>query len=266
MPDIAVLVKASLNPDMARIGPDDSVDLNSIPLKISDIDRNAVEEAVKLKEKLGGKLYAVSVLTWGPVKLRNKDLRLAVQEALAKGVDEAIVVADDELTPGDQTTTAKAIKAALEKHGVKPELILAGEATIDEVTSQVPGRLASLLGYKYLSFVRKLDVDNGRIIAERDLEDYIEVVEASLPAVVSVTQEINEPRPPTLLQIRRAARKPVKEYSASELENVGKPVRRIVQIRGVQVKRKQQIIEGDNLEEIAEKLIEALAREGVLKL
>ncbi|BAN89573.1 electron transfer flavoprotein subunit beta/FixA family protein [Aeropyrum camini] len=266
MPDIAVLVKASLNPDMARIGPDGSVDLSSIPLKISDIDRNAVEEAVRLKEKLGGKLYAVSILTWGPVKLRAKDLRLAVQEALAKGVDEAIIVADDELTPGDQATTAKAIKAALEKHGIKPDIILAGEATIDEVTSQVPGRLASLLGYRYLSFVRKLDIDDGRIVAERDLEDYIEIVEASLPVVVSVTQEINEPRPPTLLQIRRAARKPITEYKASDLEDVGKPMRKIVEVRGIQVKRKQQIIEGDSLEEVAEKLIEALTREGVLKL
>ena len=263
---IAVLVKASLNPDMVRVGDDGRVDLSSIPLKISDIDRNAVEEAVRLKQKLGWRLVGVSVLTWGPVEARMKDLRLAVQEALAKGVDEAIVVADDSLLPGDQSMTAKLIKAALESHNIKPDLILAGEATIDEVTSQVPGRLAALMGYSYVSFARKLEVSNGRVVAERDLEDYIEVVEAPLPAVVSVTQEINEPRPPTLLQIRRAARKPVKTVKASDIGFSGGPSRRILEVRGVQVKRKRVIIEASSLEEAAERLIDALVSEGVLKV
>ncbi len=263
---IAVLVKASLNPDVIRVEPDGSIDVKSIPLKISDIDRNAVEEAVRLKQKLGWKLIAVSVATWGPISARMKDLKLAVQEALAKGVDEAIVVADDSITPGDQLTTAHAIKTALEREGVRPKLILAGEATIDEVSSQVPGRLAALLGYNYISFARRLEVEGGKVIAERDLEDYVEVVEAPLPAVVSVTQEINDPRPPTLLQIRRAARKPVKTVTSSELGGLEKPRRRILEVRGIQVKRKQVILEGDSLEEIAEKLIEALVKEGVLRL
>ncbi|MCE4603396.1 MAG: electron transfer flavoprotein subunit beta/FixA family protein [Aeropyrum sp.] len=266
MNDIVVLVKASLNPDMVRVGSDGSIDLASIPLKISDIDRNAVEEAVRLKEVLGGKLYAISILTWGPVASRMKDLKLAVQEALAKGVDEAFVVADDSLTPGDQATTASAVKEVLSKEGIKPALILAGEATIDEVTSQVPGRLAALLGYQYLSFVRKLELSGGKIIAERDLEDYIEVVEADLPAVISVTQEINEPRPPTLLQIRRASRKPIKELRAGDLPGIQMPLRKILGIKGIQVTRKQVIIEGSSMEEIADKLIDALIQEGVLKI
>lgn len=263
---IAVLVKASLNPDMVRVEPDGSIDVTSIPLKISDIDRNAVEEAVRLKQRLEWRLVAVSVVTWGPVNVRMKDVRLAVQESLAKGADEAIVVADDSLIPGDQALTAKAIKAALERNGIKPQLILAGEATIDEVTSQVPGRLAALLGYSYVSFVRRLEVEGNKIIAERDLEDYVEVVEAPLPAVVSVTQEINEPRPPTLLQIRRAARKPMKTLTARELGELGRPKRRLLEIKAIQARRKQVIIEGESLEEVAEKLLEALAREGILKL
>ncbi|MCE4611033.1 MAG: electron transfer flavoprotein subunit beta/FixA family protein [Desulfurococcales archaeon] len=263
---IAVLVKASLNPDMVRAEPDGSIDVSAIPLKISDIDRNAIEEAVRLKQRLGWKLVTVSVVTWGPVSARMKDVRLAVQESLAKGSDEAIVVADDALTPGDQTLTAKAIKAALERSGIKPQLILAGEATIDEVTSQVPGRLAALLGYSYVSFARKLEVEDGKVIAERDLEDYVEVVEAPLPAVVSVTQEINEPRPPTLLQIRRASRKPIKTFGLRELGDIGKPSRKLLEIKAIQARRKQVIIEGETLEEIAEKLIEALAKEGVLQL
>lgn len=266
MGDVVVLVKASLNPEMIRQSPDGSVDLKAIPLKISDIDRNAVEEAVKLKQVLGGKLVAISILTWGPVQARVKDLRLAVQEALAKGVDEAYVVADDALTPGDQVTTATAVKAVLERAGVKPDLILAGEATIDETTSQVPGRLAEILDYSFVSFVRRLEVRDGYIVAERDLEDYIEVVEAPLPAVVSVTQEINEPRPPTLLQIRRAARKPMRQLKASDLDGVVMPKKKILEMKVLQVKRKQVILEGPNLDEIADKLLDLLVQEGVLKL
>ena len=266
MGDLVVLVKASLNPEMVRQSPDGSVDLKAVPLKISDIDRNAVEEAVRLKQVLGGRLIAVSILTWGPVQARMKDLRLAVQDALAKGVDEAYVVADDSITPGDQATTATAVKAVLDRAGVKPDIILAGEATIDETTSQVPGRLAGILGYSYVSFVRRLDVRDGYIIAERDLEDYIEVVEAPLPAVVSVTQEINEPRPPTLLQIRRAARKPIRQLKASDLEGVVPPRKRILEMRVLQVRRKQVILEGSNPDEVAEKLIDLLVQDGVLKL
>jgi len=263
---IAVLVKASLNPDVVRVGEGGSIDLSSIPLKISDIDRNAVEEAVRLKQQYGSKLIAISVVTWGPVEARMRDVRIAVQEALAKGADEAIVVADDSLTPGDQSLTPKLIAKALEVSGVKPDLILAGEATIDEVTGQVPGRLAALLGYSYVSYARRLEVKDGKVVAERDLEDYVEVVEAPLPAVVSVTQEINEPRPPTLIQIRRAAKKPQNYYKVADLEGVATPVKQGVEYKILTVSRKQTIIEGDTLDEIAEKLISLLEQEGVIKL
>ena len=161
MGNIVVLVKAALNPEMVRPGPGGGVDVDSIPLKLSDIDRNAVEEAARLKKELGWKVYAVSVLTWGPMESRIREARMAVQEALAKGADEAIIVADEGLLPGDPVTTSTAIIAALRKTGVKPDLILAGEATIDETTSQVPGRVAAKLGYSYVSFARRIEVRDG---------------------------------------------------------------------------------------------------------
>jgi len=266
MGDIVVLVKAALNPETLRSKPDGTVDIDAASLKISDIDRNAVEEAARLKSVLGGKIYSITILTWGPLEKRRKDLGMAVQEALAKGVDEAFILADDEITPGDPVTTASAIVGILRKEGIKPDLILAGEATIDGFTGQVAGRVAAKLGLPYISFARKIDVSNGRIIAERDLEDYVEKVEAPLPAVVSVTREINQPRPPTLLQIRRAAQKPQKTLKASEIEGIVAPKRSVEELKVVAVKRKQIIIEGDTLEEIAEKLIDHLVKEGVLHL
>ena len=261
-----VLVKAALNPEAIRASPDGRVDFEAIPLKISDIDRNAVEEAERVRRQLGGSLYSITVLTWGPVAKRSRDLKMAVQEALAKGADKAFILADDDVVPGDPATTASAVVSILKKEGLKPDLILAGEATIDGFTGQVAGRVAAKLGLPYVSFARRLEVKDGRVVAERDLEDYIEVVEAPLPAVVSVTREINTPRPPTLLQIRRAAKKPQVTYKASDLEGLVKPRREIVDARILAVKRKQVIIEGETLEEAAEKLLEALAREGVIQL
>ncbi len=266
MADIVVLVKAALNPEAIRSTPDGKVDFDSIPLKISDIDRNAVEEAEKIRKQLGGNLYSITILTWGPVAKRSRDLKMTVQEALAKGVDRAFILADDEITPGDPVTTASAIVSILKKKGIQPTLILAGEATVDGFTGQVAGRVAAKLGLPYISFARKIEVKDGKIVAERDLEDYVEVVEADLPAVVSVTREINSPRPPTLLQIRRAAKKPQETFKASDLEGIVKPKKELVDARILAVKRKQIIIEGETLEEIAEKLIDALVKEGVLQL
>jgi len=262
--DIVVLVKPALNPDMIRSKPDGSVDFEAIPLKLDDIDANALEEAKRLKEKLGGKIVAVLFLTWGPVERRKKDLRMVAQEALARGADEAIIVADDSLIPGDQITTASVIAAALKKKGVEPSLVLAAEASIDQTTAQVAGRLAEKLGLPFISFARKIEVGDGKVIVERDLEEEIERVEAPLPAVVTVTQEINEPRPPTLIQIRRAAKKPQVYLAASDLEGVQPPKKQGLEYKILTVSRKQIIIEGDSLEEIAEKLIEALEKEGVL--
>ena len=266
MGDIVVLVKPALNPDMIRSKPDGSVDLEAIPLKLDDIDANALEEAKKLKEKLGGKIIAVLLLTWGPVAKRKKDLRMVVQEALARGADEAIVIADDALIPGDQVTTASAIIAALKKEGVDPSIILAAEASIDQTTGQVAGRIASKLGLPFVSFARKIEIGDGKIIVERDLEEEIEKVETPLPAVVTVTQEINEPRPPTLIQIRRAGKKPQKYLEAKDLEEVAPPKKKGLEYKILTVSRKQIIIEGETLEEIARKLVEALEKEGVLKL
>lgn len=264
MGDLVVLVKASLNPEVVR-ARDGEVDLDATPLKISDIDRNAVEEASRLREVLGGKVYSITVLTWGPLASRERDLRLAVQEALSKGVDEAYVVADDSLLPGDQVMVANAIVSVIRERGLRPSLILAAEASIDETTQQVPGRVAAKLGYPYISYARRIEIKGDNVVVERDLEDYYEVVEAAMPAVVSVTQEINQPRPPTLIQIRRAARKPQHVLRGGDLGGITPPAREILGASVVSIARKGILIDEPDLEKAAEMLIEALEKEGVFK-
>ncbi|AFZ70106.1 electron transfer flavoprotein, beta subunit [Caldisphaera lagunensis DSM 15908] len=263
--DIVVLIKPALNPEMIRSLPDGGVDFDNIPLKLSDIDRNAIEEANRLKEILKGKIYSITISTWGPIAKRDKDIKMAIQEGLAKGVDEAILLEDDAITPGDQVTTASAIVSILNKFNIKPDIILTGEATIDGFSGQVAGRVAAKLDLPYISFARKIDLNGNKVVAERDLEDYVEVVETQLPVVISVTREINSPKPPTLIQIRMASKKPQHVVKISELQNVTMQKKKLIEAKVLAVKRKQTMIEGKSLEEVADKLINILEQEGVLK-
>ena len=263
--NIAVLVKASLDPNMVRSRGDGSVDTAATPLATSEYDKNAVEAAVRVKEKHGGRVVAVSALTWGPVARRRRELEQVLREALAMGADEAHVVIDEALVPGDPMATARALAALLQKLGGF-DLVVTGEASMDMISGQLGGRVAALLGVPFISYARSLEVDPGAgvVRAVRDLEDGLQTVRAKLPAVVSVTGEANKPRIPTLLQIRRAMRKPLKTYSVADLgvDSLQKP--RLLELKLIQVKRKNVIIEADTLEQAAEKLIEALEKEGVL--
>ncbi len=260
--NIAVLVKASLDPNMIRTRGDD-VDTDSMPLAMSEYDKNAVEAGVQLKEKHGGRVVVVSALTWGPLAKRQREYEQVIREALAMGADEAHVVVDEALVPGDPLATSKALAALLEKLGGF-DLVITGEASMDMISSQLGARIAALLGVPFISYARRLELGDGVVTAVRDLEDGYSTVRAKLPAVVSVTGEANKPRIPTLIQIRRAFRKPIKKYSLADLgiEAPSKP--RLEELKVIQVKRKNIIIEAENLEQAAEKLIEALEREGVL--
>lgn len=262
--NIAVLVKASLDPNMLRADASGRVAVDDIPLAISEYDKNAVEAAVQLKEKHGGKVVAVSVLTWGPIAKRGREIEQVLREALAMGADEAHVVIDEGLVPGDPYTTSRALKALLDKLGTF-DLYITGEASMDMLSSQVGARLAEMLGVPFIGFARSIEVTDGKIRALRDLEDRLETVEAQLPVVVSVTGEINKPRIPTLIQIRRAFAKPLKRYSLGDLGVSVEKKAVLEDIRIVTVKRKNIIIEAESMEEAAEKLIEALIQEGVIK-
>ncbi|TFH46977.1 MAG: electron transfer flavoprotein beta subunit/FixA family protein [ANME-2 cluster archaeon] len=196
--------------------------------KISDFDKNALEEALRLKEKHGGK---VVVLVSGTKE--------AAKEALAMGADEAIVY----LTETDSLGTASLLAGIIQP--MKFDLILCGEASIDEYAFQVGPRLAEALGIPVLTYARKIEVNNGTIIAERELENRYEVVKAHLPVLVTVNKAINEPRIPTLLQIVGASKKKITELSPEKTE-IGVET---VNIEAIEMKRKEIILE--NIEKLA---------------
>ena len=261
---IAVLTKLAIDTGQLRFDPSTYKPLlEEIPLKISDIDRNALEEALKLRQHGFSKIVTITILNWGPYSKRLQEAQNLLRELLAVGADESILVADEKLTDADSYYTSKAIAEVVRRLG-DVRLVLAGEATIDKFTSQIPARVASELDYSYAGFVRRLELKGDKLVVERDLENYVELLEIPLPAVVSVTREINTPRLPTLMQIRAAMKKPITVYKLSDLkiDSLDKLVER--RYEGLRITRKNIIIEGKDMSEKVNKLIDHLISEGVI--
>lgn len=229
--------------------------------RISELDERALEAALQLKEKGGGEIVALSM---GGGKTRT-----ALLKALAMGADSAFIVNDDGLAGVDALSTSKVLKAALEKIG-DYDLILSGEMTLDSLSAQVGPRLAELLDLPQVTYVKRIEIVDGMVRAERDLEDVDEVVEVEMPAVVSVVREVNEPRIPSLMNIMKAKRKPTEEWDAAAIGLSADELRanssvEVLKVEAPVVERKRIVIEAATVEEAAARLAEAIVGEGVLE-
>jgi electron transfer flavoprotein beta subunit len=229
------------------------------PRKISDFDKNALEEAIKIKEKLGG----VEIFT---LTVTSEDAKAVLREALAMGADKAYLVSDPSVQGIDTWGTANALAEAIRKIG-QFDLILCGETSLDSFSGLVGSRLAELLNLPQVTFVRKLSVEGESVIAERALEDSNEAVKAELPALVTVTREINQPRIPSLMMIMKASKKEIVTWTLADL-NMPKgkitPKIEVLETLAPKMERKKIMVTGETPQEIAEKLAKALIQEGVV--
>jgi electron transfer flavoprotein beta subunit len=236
--------------------------LEGLPVRLGDFDKCALEEAVRLKESLGeAKVTAVAV---GSPRLKD-----TIKEALAIGADEAVILTDTAFQGGDEMGTARTLARVVARLG-EADLILTGEGSADDHTGQVPSRLAELLGLPQVTYVRQLALlGERRVRAVRDLEEALEVVEVDLPAVVSVTGEINTPRLPPLTAILKAARKPVATWGPGDIgldpAEVGAAASTVTVLSNLAPasRRKQVVLEG-SADEVVDELLKALDREGAL--
>jgi len=160
-------------------------------------DLNAVESALSLKDKLGGEVVVVSM---GPPQTED-----ALREVLSMGVDEAYLLTDRALAGADTLATAYSLSRAIRKIG-EFDLIICGRQAIDGDTAQVGPQLAEFLKLPQITYVRKMEIEDGHVVAERALENGYEVVKAPVPALLTVTKEINRPRYPTMSGIRLSFR------------------------------------------------------------
>jgi len=262
--NIACLVKASLNLNLIKVESDGLVNIEETPLAISEYDKNALEESIRIKEKYGGKVTVFSALTWGPIQKKLQDFERIVRECLAIGADEAHVLIDERLIGATNFEISIAISELIKKVG-NFDLFLLGEGSMDISSYQLSCRLGKILDLPVITFGRKIEIDDKRVIVYRDLENEIQVVECNIPCIISVTGEINQPRLPTLRQILQSKTKPLIKHNLDELNLKLEKLPIKSDIRIVPVKRKNIILEG-NLEEIADVLINKLIEEGVLKV
>ncbi len=185
--------------------------LASGPRIINPWDEYAIEEGLKLREAHGG---SVTLLCLGDALAAD-----ALRRGLAMGADEAVLLADEAFANGDTLATARALAAAIRKLG-EFELVVAGRSSIDGGNSATAVQVAALLAVPMLSYVaaiKGIDPAGKTISAERAVEAGRETVSSRLPAVMSVVKEINEPRYPSFMQIRKAAKKEIPTWSAADL-------------------------------------------------
>jgi electron transfer flavoprotein beta subunit len=261
--NIAVFIKASLNLNLIKVDSSGIVNLEETALAISEYDKNALEEGIRIKEKFGGKVSVFSALTYGPVSKRQADYERIIRETLAIGADEAHIILDEKLVGASNFEVSLALANLVKKVGAF-DIYITGEASMDTSSYQFASRLSSLINVSAVTFVRKIEIQEKDVLLYRDLEDEIQIIKTSLPVIVSVTGEINQPRLPTLKQILQSKTKPIFKYSVTDLELPKFDLSK--EIRILPVSRKNIFVEGKNLEEISEKLIKYLIDEGVLKI
>ncbi|HYH27487.1 MAG TPA: electron transfer flavoprotein subunit beta/FixA family protein [Actinomycetota bacterium] len=208
--NIVVCVKRV--PDTAadkKLDPNDfTLDRESVEAVMNPVDEYGVEEALKLRDAQGGE---VTVLTMGPEPADKE----AVRKALALGADKGVLVTDDRLHGSDALATAYVLALALAQ--VEFDLVLLGSESTDARTSLVPQALGQFMGMTALTDVKKLEVADGKVTVQREEEGGYSVIEAELPAIVSVVKGINEPRYATLKGIMGAKQKPVETMSGDDL-------------------------------------------------
>jgi electron transfer flavoprotein beta subunit len=232
-----------LNPQTKRLVRE------GVDLVLDPGDEHAVEAGLQIVEKGGGE---VTVVSMGPPKALE-----AIRRALAMGANRGILVTDPGLENSDALSTARAMAAAIKDQ--KFELVICGTESTDGSTGAMPAQLAELLSLPLLSFAKKLEVADGKAVIDRQTDDGFDVVEAPLPAIVTVTGGINEARYPALRGIMQAKNKEVKQLSLSELGLDGQAgkaalTQEVVDVTPAEARKAGEVIEdkGEGAKRIAD--------------
>ena len=174
---------------------------------LNELDEYAVEEALQIAEAHGGE---VTVVSMGPARAAE-----TVRKALSMGADAGIHVQDDALHGSDAIATSAVLAAALDGKGF--DLIIFGSESTDARMSVIPAMVAERLGIAQLTFAQRVSVSGSDVTIERVTDYGFDTITASMPAVVSVVEKINEPRYPSFKGIMAAKKKPVETLGVSEL-------------------------------------------------
>ena len=224
-------------------------------------DTYALEEAVRLKERYGGRVIAISM---GPPQAQE-----ILKEAISVGVDETILLSDAAFAGADTLATAYTLAQAVKKIG-EYELVICGRQTVDGDTGQVAPELAEMLGIPFVAYVSKIEeANNDTMRCQRLVEDGHEVIESPLPAVISVVKEINTPRLPSLRGLMKSKSAVIPVWSAKDISvddtrvGLSGSATRVIKVFFPQRAQKGEILQG-NLEEQVGILVEKLRENKLL--
>ncbi len=219
-----------------------------IGFEMNEPDSYALEEALRLKEKHGGEVVALSM---GPERVKQ-----TIKEALAKGADRGIHVADDKFFLLDPLASARSLAASVQKQ--KFDLILTGLQSDDHGFGQTGVLLAGLLGLPHATIIMQIEVADGRMKLKRELEaGWFQWVELPLPAVLTIQSGINKVRYATLKGIMAAKKKEITTVPRESLGVVSEPTQRLERIYVPQKTKKTELLSGTP-KEAAAKLVEKL--------
>jgi electron transfer flavoprotein beta subunit len=239
------------------------VPVPGLPLVISPFDEQAIEAALRLRDS--GTEVRISLLCLGAQTARG-----IIKNGLALGADEAFLLSDPAFDDGDSFTTARALSRAIEKIG-GVDLVLTGRQAADGDAGVVGSGIAELLGLPAVTFAASLALEDGELVVERVLGDGGETVATTLPAVVTIAHELGKVRHASLCETMKAARKPITEWTAEDLELAAAEVgaagaRRLIERLYVpQSDVACEYMAGDSPDDLANALLDRLLAERVLE-
>ncbi len=250
---IVTCCKIIPNEEEINVLPNRELSLSDASLKISQYDLNALETGKQIALETSGTMTALSI---GAVEsLSNSKIR---KDILSRGADELSLIANDEHDFSDSLQNAKAIVGALKQ--MEYDLVLCGAGSSDLYSQAVGIQAGTLLGLPVVNNITNIKIiDDNTLEVERTLENEVEVLEISLPAVITVSSEINIPSVPNMRDIMKAGKKPVNELSFDETVPASTQI--LEQLAPAQQERRQDIVEGDGAEAV-EALVQFLKKEG----
>jgi len=254
MPNMVVCVKQIADPEApaGSFKVDEStktvIPAAGVEQVVSPFDEQATEAAVRLKDAHGGKITTLSL---------GKDFVMdKIKKPLAMGADELILLQDPAFEGGDSGSTAYALAMAIKKIG-EYDIIFCGRQAADWDAGQVGSGIAELLGIPSVTLAKNVELLDGKVKVERVVTDGYEVIEVSTPVLITVSNELGEPRYPTLKGIMSAKTKPVSTWTAqdigadsSKLGTAGSRTKLLKLFIPVK-EAKCEIIEGENVEDAA---------------
>jgi electron transfer flavoprotein beta subunit len=252
--NIFVLMKRTFDTEEKIAIQNGQINEDGAEFIINPYDEYAIEEAITVRDQHGGEVTVVSV--------GNEEGEKQLRTALAMGADKAVLInTEDDVENGDQFTTAKIVSEYLK--GQEVDLVIAGNVAIDGGSGQVGPRVADQLDIPFITTITKLDIDGDKVTVVRDVEGDSEVIETSLPLLVTAQQGLNEPRYPSLPGIMKAKKKPLEELEIDDLdldEDDVEAKTKTIEIYLPPKKEAGKVLEGELTDQVSE-LVQLLRNE-----